>query len=377
MHIILYGSVAVAVACMLLDVFLTGKDLIKICPTGVLINLVMCVYSLIVGVFVAINQDTTISLVKTYATFSLICMVICYVSKEDGSIDWIIYTLVAVNVVVALFTTFKGYEFPGYGYVLGPEQNPNQLGVALITGLFSLAYLSLKKEGRALLYVALAVLILFAVVNSGSRKSLISAGIILVLWLGPFFVKQWTNGGAGKRIFLVAAVLLALVGIFIYLTTTFTNTDIFKRMTQLGDDEEFSSRQRKLYYFYAWDYFQEHPLFGIGLGQFIYWNPFHQISHSTYAEAISCWGFVGCLIYFLPVLYAVVSSVAFVFIARQRYIARIILTMLITELFLGIGQIWFYEIEHLIVWTIIYLILEELGKDLVYTPKGTYKYIKA
>ena len=378
MHVILYGSVGIAAFCMLFDMWSSHINLLDFCPIGVLMNLVMCVYSIITGLWVAVSQDTLISLVKTYAAFSMVCIVVCYVSKIENGIGWLVNVLILVNVLSALFIIFRGYEYPGYGYVLGPSQNPNQLGTALLSGLFCVAYKSHQVDKKLPLHFVSALLILYAIISCGSRKSLIAAGIVVALWMYPLCSDLWKSGSNERRVFLVAVVVLALGGIYYYFVTYFQNTDIYQRMMLLGDSNEFSSRHRKLYYVYALDYFSEHPIFGIGLGQFLYWNPYNQMSHSTYAEAISCWGTVGCLLYFIPAIHAGFKTVYLAFTSEKTYIPRIVLVLLVTEAFVGLGQVWFYEIEHLLIWTLIFYILDDLtaeqeAKEL----KPVYRYLRS
>ena len=128
------------------------------------------------------------------------------------------------------------------------------------------------------------------------------------------------------------------------------------------------------------DYFAEYPVFGIGLNQFAFWNPFHQMAHSTYAEAFADWGTFGCMIYFTPVLIAFVSLIKIISAEKKdTYVPRIVLGLFALELFLGVGQAWFFEIEHLIAWTLLYYLIDEMtGKPKKNNkPRMECKYVKA
>lgn len=378
-HIILYGSALGAIAFMILDIIITKGDFRDICPIGVLINLVMCVYSLGTGMWVAVSTEMLISIVKTYTTFSFICIAICYVSQNEKSIDWITNTLVAVSMVTSVCVILRGYPYKGYGYVLGPEQNPNYLGVLMDVSIFALAYKTHRKEKNTPLYLGIAVIFVYVIVNCGSRKALIGAAIIMGLWMLPLFRRLWSGSGWGKRILLILAVSLAAAGIVYYFTSVYSNTDSFQRMTKLGNETELSSRYRKLYYQFAVEYFAEHPVFGIGLNQFTYWNPHHQMAHSTYAEAFADWGTVGCLIYFTPVIVAFISLIRIIIREKgDTYIPRIVMGLFAMELFLGIGQAWFFEIEHMIAWTLLYYLIDEMiQKPHNNMQRLECKYVKA
>ena len=376
-NMVLYVTVAVASVSMLFDIWYFRKDLLDFCPVGVLINLVLAVYSIATGLWVAWVQDVLIGLVKTYASFSLVCIVICYVSSVEGSIDWMVNLLISVNLVSSVSILLNGYPIEGYGYVLGPAQNPNYLGVIMDIGIFCLAYKCRKETRRLWLYLIFAGIFAYTVVNSGSRKSLLAIGIICALWFWPMFVRMWKTSSNEKRTLITLLSLLLIGAVIYYFATEFINTDIYKRMQMLGDDDEFSSRNRKLYYQYALDYWAVSPVFGIGLGQFQYWNPYHQMSHSTYAEAISSWGLVGCLIYFIPAIGAGVQAVRLSFTSSEPYVPRIVLAVLVMEAFLGVGQVWFYEFEHLITWTLVFYILSELLQEEQAVPRRVCKYVKA
>lgn len=378
-HIILYGSVIGAIVFMILDIIVTKGDFRDICPVGLLINLVMCVYSLATGMWVAKNTELLIRTVKTYTTFSFICIAICYVTKNEGSIDWIANTLISVSILTAFCVIFNGYPYKGYGYVLGPAQNPNYLGVLMDVSLFGLAYKTHKNKKRIPLYLGTAVVFVFVIVNSGSRKTLLGAAIIMGLWMLPLFRRLWSGAGWGKRILLIAGALIAIAGVVYYFTSVYSTTDSFQRMQRLGTEGELSSRKRKLYYQFALEYFAEHPFFGIGLNQFGRWNPDHQMAHSTYAEAFADWGTVGCLIYFTPVIIAFISLIRIIIREKDdTYIPRIVLGLFAMELFLGVGQAWFFEIEHMIAWTLLYYLID----DMIQKPQNKKtrmecKYVKA
>lgn len=352
---ILNGTAAVAIGCVVFDMFLTRNNIRELIPPGAMINLIMCIYSLVTGVFVAYNYDVLIAQVKTLFALSSMCVVIGYICMQEKSIDWLINTLIALAVTCSIFVAFRGNNWEGYGYTLSADHNPNTLGVTMCMGLFSLAYKGKPNTKAALYAVPLAVMFLYFVVGSGSRKSLIAAGIICALWAWPMLTQTWKNTTPAKRLLLVLAFLMMGIGVWYYVTHVYITSDSYERMQTLGDSDEGSSGHRMMYYKLAIEYLSESPLFGLGLYHFIIWNPFHQMSHSTYAEALSCWGVVGSCIYFYPFLRAAVRAIFMAFRPDSDYMDRIILTLVFTEFFLGIGQVFFYEIQHMILWTLIFI----------------------
>ena len=374
-NIVLYGTAFAATACTLYDLLTSRSDISDVFPMGVLINLLMCMYSVITGLFVARNYDVLFSAVKTYVAFSLVCLVICYISHQEKSIDWLLNILIGVNILSAVYVMFRGSYYRGYGYILGSTQNPNNLGLAMNIGIFCAAYKTQRNKDKRLIYYGLAVLFYYIIVGCGSRKSLIAATLIMAMWLVPDAWQAWRKGNWMNRFILLCLVAIILFALRYYYQRIYVNTDIYNRMERLGSDEEGSSRARKLLYQYAFDFFQDRPIIGIGLDQFRVWSPSHGYAHSTYAEAIADWGLIGCSIYFFPVIWAGYELIKKI-IAQKDNMARTVFALVAIELFLGIGQIWFYEIEHLIAWTIIYLFLR-LNSEEQCKKEKQYRYVKA
>lgn len=379
-NIILYSTTLLAATCMFCDLLMSHQNMREVFPIGVLINVVMCIYSLVFGLFVAINQDLLFNAVITYSAFSIVCLAICYISKEEKSFDWLLNAIIAIDVLCSIFVLTRGYYWIGYGYVLGPSHNPNTFGMVMNLGLFCLTYRTQKNRKRMVLYAGLIVLFLFVIINCGSRKNLFAAIIICLLWLFQQSRIIWRNGRWMTRIVLLVSIALIISFAAYYYANVFSKTDVALRMEKLGDQSEGSSRNRMLYYKFAIEYFLERPVFGIGLQQFIVWNPLGQYSHSTYAEAVADWGLVGCLIFFIPVIWAAIKLMKYLLSSMNNETTRSIIALWIMEIFLGVGQIWFYEIEHLIAWTIIYLYVDMsdyIWHERNHISERKYKYVKA
>ena len=378
--IILYGSTILAAACMFYDLLVSHQNQLEVFPTGVLVNVFMCVYSIVVGVFAAKNMSLLMSTVKTYSAFSIVCLVVCYVSNKEDGFDWLLKAFIVIDILCAITVLTRGYYWPNYGYVLSPRNNPNSFGRTMALGLFCLMYRTQKNRKRLVLSVGVAILFIYAIVGCGSRKSLFAAIIVCSLWLFHQSRIIWRNGSGLTRIALLFFIAVLVVSVAYYYNNVYLQSDISTRMESLGDQAEGSSRNRMLYYTFAIDYFLEKPLFGIGLQQFVVWNPLRQFSHSTYAEAIADWGLVGCLIYFIPAILAAINLIKAFFLKVNSETTRSIIALWIIEVFLGLGQIWFYEVEHMIAWTIIYIYafnLEKTRAEKEINIERKCKYVKA
>lgn len=373
--IILYGSVVLAAACMFFDLLASNQSIRDIVPTGVMINIVMVIYSLFFGIFVARNQDYLLDAAKIYGSFSVVCLVVCYITKNEKSFDWLLNAIIAIDILCAFFVLFRGYYWKGYGHVLGPEHNPNSLGTAMDLGLFCLIYKAQKKQKKLILSASIMILFIYIIIGSGSRKGLFAAIIVCSLWFFQQSKRIWRNGRWYTRTALLLFIALLIVSVIYYYQNIYIKTDISARMDMLGDKTEESSRNRMYYYQLAIEYFLEKPLFGIGLQQFGIWNPYGQYAHSTYAEVIADWGLIGSLIYFVPVIWAAIQLVRMLFSQTNDDTTKSVTTLWIMEIFLGIGQIWFFSVTHLISWTIIFLFIQ-MDKEKHAVTGKQYKYIK-
>ena len=377
--IILYASILISTICVLFELIRNKQSIFDIFPTGILINIVMCVYSLFTGVFVAQSTQTLISAVKTYASYSVVCFDICYITKEEKSIDWLTNFLIFSGIISSIYIIFRGSAVLGYGYVLGPTQNPNKLGLIMNLGIMSIAYKSVKTKKHELTYFILAALFLYTIIGCGSRKSLLAALIICFFWLLTTIRQIWNKDNQLSRYIMFCLIALSAYAVYYYYSHVYIHTYSYNRMETFGNIEESHANQlRIIYYQRAFQYFLEHPVFGIGLAHFAIWNPNHGYAHSTYAEALADWGFIGCTIYFFPALAVGKRLINNLVFRIDTDITRLLCAMWIVELFLGIGQIWFYEIEHFIIWTLLYLCCDmtKAKKDKIPVIEGKYKYVK-
>ena len=377
-RIILYGTAGLATLCMIIDLLISRRDILAEFPWGVLLNPVMCVYSIITGIFIARNEVLLISAVKTYAAFSLVTMAIAYVTKKENSLDWFIDAIIIIDIISSIYVIANGTFFKGYGYILGPEQNPNNLGLAMNLGLFCVAFRARKDSKNVVISCMIALLFLYTIIECGSRKNLIASMIICVLWLIPLSVDAWKKSDWRGRILLIIVIGIATFLVVYYYNNYYVDTYIYNRMERLGAHDENSSASRIQYYKYAIEFFLERPVFGIGLIQYQVWNPLHHAyAHSTYAEALADWGIVGCTIYFMPAFCAGFKLMTRRHHDKERHAANVVFALWAAEIFLGIGQIWFYEIEHMIAWTVIYSYLQMTENAQLSEIGRKFKYVKA
>ncbi len=373
---VIYVTGLIAIVCMVVDLLYYNLDIFTVFPFGVSVNLVMCAFSIITGLFVTAQYTFLVSQIKTYACYTLMCMAICYVTYNEKSSEWLARLLIYVSIVCCLQVAFKGYHKIFYGYVISEDNNPNSFGLVLDLGIFGIIYIfsKIKRYSIKILCYFLIAFFLTFIVGCGSRKCLIAAVIIVLMWIFPLVKERISKASIINKALILFAVAILMVFVVYYYKNYYVTTDSYNRMKLLGDttNEEGSSAKRAHFYKLALECFVRSPFFGIGFQQFRTTNPWGSFSHSTYAEALASWGMVGCIIYFAPVLSMGRKLMHLAIRKNSSYISKMLLALWVMEIFLGIGQIWFYSIEHMIAWTLVFLCSETVVNQNVHIKKCKY-----
>ncbi len=376
--IVIYITGIIAIGSMVVDMLRNNESFMGVFPFGVVVNLVMCVYSVLTGIFVAKNPTFMMSQLKSYLSYSMVCMAICYVVHVEKSIEWLTKLLVFVSVLCCMQVLFRGYYNVLYGYVMSEDNNPHSLGLVLDMGIFGVVYTHTKRKAwRKAIDFLLIGMFVYVIVGCGSRKCLIAAILIIMIWLLPQIRETYSKGSFTVKAGIAAAIIAGIALSVYYYRTVYIHSISYDRMQILGNvtNASGSSALREYYYKVAIDVFLENPFFGAGFSQFMFYNAQMAISHSTYAEAIASWGFIGCVLYFSPVLVAGVRTLKMAINKQGTYITRVVLALGVMEIFLGIGQIWFYTVEHLIAWTVIFLMVK-IQQEKMSMPERKCKYVR-
>lgn len=377
-RLILYGSAGLTVLSMVAYWFHENHIDLRNVPFGVWNNLIMVAYSLAFGYFVAFNYNTVISSSITFAAYSVVCIAICYVSYKEKSFEWVLNTLIALAVLCALYALFFGTVWKGYGKTLSADNNPHFFAAVMNLGTFAIVYRIKEAKGKIpVLWTILVGLFLYSIVQCGSRKYLIATALMLVIWIFVSVKERWQTGNFEQRTAAVVIVLGIIVLAFIFYRRFYVNTDIYSRMT---NEEDMGDQKRIEFYQKSFKIFVDSPIFGGGLDQFRFWGGRGSYAHSTYAEAIADFGFVGCVLYFSPIIYASYQICRKALGSKKNYKSSQLLAFCIAELFIGLGQIFFMEFHHFIAWTILFYYsyepAEMKASGNLIQSKRQYKYIR-
>lgn len=200
---------------------------------------------------------------------------------------------------IALVAVWKGRLLAGRleGVLNGVYTNPNEMALAIVISLpLCLALLFLTKSVIWKAAWALAILVMtYAVFLTGSRGGFISLCVAGAVCL-------WEFGIRGRRRYLIS--LTILLGMFLWYSSSGM---LGARLKGTFDPQENiasaygSSQQRQELFWRSIELTKEHPLFGVGPGNFQVISGSWHVTHNTFTE-VSSEGGVPAFILFLLIL---------------------------------------------------------------------------
>lgn len=324
-------------------------------PKGILFWVGFGVYSLLTGLVVATDRGLLVSSIVTYMAFMLVCWCICIVCQGENDIKWLLKCIAIVCHVCAIYTVFFGKQSGIYAITMGPDDNPNSLGVLMVYGLFSVLYNKKRKVGELLGMLASTMLFFYVIILSCSRKSLLSGALLCLVWLIAFVRDTHKHANRREKSMKYALLLITLAIGGIYFVKYYANTNSFERLQFLGSDG--STHLRLEMYKEGWEFFKSSKLFGIGYKQYMVHSSYGAYAHSTYAEVLACSGIFGCILFFYPIMK---TGLAIVKKLRRNpsYQKGMLLSLFLVEMFLATGVIFMYSLDDLIIWSILYMTTE-------------------
>lgn len=330
-------------------------------PYGIWNHLAIVVYALVTGIFVAYDSDTLIHAVRQYFIYFIIVYSFCFVSAHYNSFEWILRAINVAVIICSIHLIFFGYHYTEKRIVLSDNSNPNLLGTILNLGLFALLYRTQFSFKKLIWIIPEACVLTYNIVMTGSRKSFIVATGMLMIWGYSLIESVMKNGTKRQKVLVWVFVALGVLAFLRFFNHFVTNTELFSRMQTMGNEE--SNDTRVGMYIAGFEIFKNKPFFGGGLDQYQFLSGFGTYSHSTYAEMISSFGFVGSLIYLAPFLYALFQATMFALRGEKGFHGKFVLGFCLVEFFLGAGQIWLYDMSHFISWALIFLILQDMSRE--------------
>lgn len=363
--IILYGTVVLATAFVAIDIMgNAGKLPVLGFP---LVLLGYGIYSFITGCIVSRDMSWFYSIMVTYFAFSIVCFDCCYIIKRNESSEWLLNVFLVTACACAMQTIFFGADYRTEVIVrtMSINNNPNVLGLTMIIGIFSLISRKKYVVKRFWIYLTIALVFLYVILLTASRKCLFCALALIAVWIVSAL--KTDRQFSARKITMIVGIIIALgIGIY-YFLTKYSSTSSFARMLLLNSG---ASTRANLYHD-AIEYWKTSPVIGIGFCQYQIWSPYRLYSHSSYAEILCCTGLIGVAIFFTPIIYILYKNAkaTIIYKGENRYDNTMCLAMVIIELALGVGQIYLYDVSHLLMWSYLSLAIDSI---LIEKQRDTY-----
>lgn len=351
-RLVLYGTIVFSTLAIIADMISSGSYLNEGLYSIIPLLLAYGIYSAATGIVAHRDITYLYQSLVTFFSFTIVCFDVCYVSKRSKSFNWIFRIMLFASILCAVQTIFFGVQVRSAGVMvttMGLNNNPNALSLVMIIGIFVILK-DLKGNKNIIIYGFLSLALLYVIILTGSRKSLIAAILLFGIWaIVSLFDKNIEISRKSKFLLLVA--VIGVIGVIIYYYTHyFSATSAYERFLKLETGESINGRTRL--YQQAVNLFSSKPIFGVGYDQYRLYVG--EMSHSTYAEIIACSGIVGAIIWLIYIMrFLKFQMLLLRQTKRSKYTFEIAMSIgiLIVEVVLGLGQVWYYDISHMLILT--------------------------
>lgn len=349
---ILYGTSIAASLFVVIDLLYSHKSI----TLGLrsIVSLLICysLYSFVSGLLISKNFNQIITSLITFVAYTIVCYDITYISYRKMKSEWILNTFFVAAMLCSIQVLFAGVTVRSsteYVTTMSAHNNPNSLGIVMVVGVFS-AFKSKTINRFFLMDMIFTLLFIYVTIGCGSRKSFIAIIVIFALSLFNYMKNNHANYLNSRNILFrnISIIILVLIGSRI-LFNYFTSTSIIVRMVRMFSSDQGNSERITLIK-EGIQFWKEHPVFGLGFDQFKL-NSFNgAMSHSTYVEILSCSGVLGVFLWIFYLFRKAKSVYKNWQTAKKNknlYEISLIVSMILVELFLGLGQVWLYDFIHL------------------------------
>lgn len=233
----------------------------------------------------------------TQITVSFLLMSVIGLEYKRNKKSILNLLIAGMYLAVLLILLFSTVSFHGR---LHGEINANTIGI-MATILSMLLYLKyIYRSISIYIFFILMVMPLYIVISTGSRTAFGGVALLLIL----HFIINRSKSIVVNVTKITLGVLILLIPI-IYL---FQNSTLGERIMNTTDQSEGMDFQtgnpildkfgdRGFFYYQGWEVFKEHPIMGIGLGNFKNYNSLDLQQHSEYMIQITELGVIGFLLF--------------------------------------------------------------------------------
>jgi putative inorganic carbon (hco3(-)) transporter len=213
----------------------------------------------------------------------------------------LLFVQAASVATISAVAVWKGHMLGGRlaGVLNGNYSNPNDLALAIVISLpLCLALLFLSRSVPSKVAWAGATLVMaYAVFLTGSRGGFLALAVTTAVCLWEFAIR-------GRRTYLL--LIVAVVSVVLCLSSSTMLSNRLKGTFDSENDEASaygSAEQRQHLFWRSLEVTVEHPLFGVGPGNFPIVSDVWRVTHNSYTQ-MSSEGGIPALILYVMILWA-------------------------------------------------------------------------
>ena len=358
-------------------------DLDSVFTAESVVMLAYMVYMLPVGLLFSPDVGRHTSQWIRSMEYMIIMIIISSIVMKSGTEAFHIMLLVNAVILAVVFLRDPVY-YAGGRYSISLKMNPNGLGMQFTSGIWAILYQQQKRNIPLIIPGTVISLFGYCIIMTGSRKALIAAGIIIMVWLLLCYLPKLKERDFLNVFFSLLFLITIIIILGVLFSRIYTDSTIAGRMSGLR--RELTEGKRSNMYREGWDLFKSNPLFGIGFQGFSYY--FKGYSHATLVEIPVSSGTIGMVLYFTAFIISIYKCLRLYSITahNENMISEhgnisMLLALWATILFYCTCIIHQYQLESFILLGIIigqtkYLAnrIEVLGNTKV--TENRWKYIK-
>lgn len=221
-----------------------------------------------------------------------------FISLEPKQMLKVITISAYFSMLIIFFYEEKEY-YEGEGFRLGMQMNANELGINAALTVMLLFILRNTKKIKTIYFLLLAFLPVYIVISTGSRSALIAlfmvVGLSFLVYRSKNIIKTISVIFFGIILSIISISLLEEYSLgYKRLQITRAEGETIVKTGTLLDN----LGSRGIYYVLGWEIFVDHPVFGVGLGNYKYHNRYsNQPNHVEIMIQLSELGIIGFLLF--------------------------------------------------------------------------------
>lgn len=258
-------------------------------------------YAFTSGLLVAIDTGLVMGKTRVLVESFVAGTIVFTIANDEDDLRKIIGMFAIGAIIVGVYSFFSmDYLYSDKGRLsLDEDFNANTFGVMLMYGVWSIIftlYNEKKSFVRIVIIVFLSLLLLYAIVQTGSRKSSIGSILVLVSYVVYIFLGR----GKSSKWFSKTIIVPLFIALIVFVYFRYIDAFLEKSETLMNrmDNMSLDGAGRWGLIKDSFRVWSEYPLFGVGLDNNRYYTFAKLYSHNSYAEIFACTGIIGVALFF-------------------------------------------------------------------------------